>query len=294
MRAMGGLQRRWPASVAIILAVAAAMLGAATAPARADQVTQAVAAVDAQHSAVHRAQRLLRAAGVRHQARMGTRRLLRGRLFVSLQLRSSVSVHQIRKLRALLSHEHRLLARYPKRRLHLHRQLRTARHRLHHLERREQALIRAQARAQTRLANVALRRLRHHTLRLRGNPLGVHAVRIALKQLGTPYVWAGDTPSGGFDCSGLVMWVYGKLGVALPHFAASQAQLGKPVEIRRLQPGDLVFFEHPIGHVAMYVADGLLIEAPHTGDVVRITRLDDPWHIANYQGAVRIFTRPQV
>jgi cell wall-associated NlpC family hydrolase len=93
--------------------------------------------------------------------------------------------------------------------------------------------------------------------------------------LGIAYVWAGASPSQGFDCSGLVMYVYAKFGVRLPHAATLQARLGRPVSFADLQPADLVFFGSPsfYYHVGIYIGDGLFIEAPHTGDVVKVSRL---------------------
>jgi len=118
---------------------------------------------------------------------------------------------------------------------------------------------------------------------------GKLVVQAALKQLGRPYLWGGDSPTNGFDCSGLTAWAYAKadVGVNLPHLARAQFHMGKPVALSQLRPGDLVFFEKGIGHVAMYLADGLLIEATHTGDIVRITHLDDDWHVTELQGARR-------
>ena len=112
---------------------------------------------------------------------------------------------------------------------------------------------------------------------------GAQAVEIAMKYLGVPYVWGDSTPSG-FDCSGLVMYVYGKLGVSLPHHAADQYGYGTHVSRSQLEPGDLVFFGDPIHHVGIYVGNGDMINAPHTGAVVRIQPLD-----ADYAGATRIF-----
>jgi hypothetical protein len=269
--------------------LAAGVTGYAATPARADQVTQALAQVQAQRGVLHRAIHLLSKAERRHQHQIGSHRWFSGRLAQVVHLHGHAGLVRVNRIRSRIRYDERLLERYPHRRTRLRRDIRQARDQLHQLETRAHALILRQARAQARLADRALRQLKHHKLKmLMGNKLGVRAVRLALTRLGTPYVWGGASPRAGFDCSGLVMWAYGKLGISLPHFAASQAELGRRVSIKNLQPGDLVFFESPIGHVAMYVADGLLIEAPHSGDVVRITRLDDPWHVANFQGAVRI------
>ena len=97
------------------------------------------------------------------------------------------------------------------------------------------------------------------------------AVRIARTQLGVPYVYGGASP-GGFDCSGLVMFVYSQVGVSLPHNAAAQYNYGTPVSQSDLQPGDLVFFDG-LGHVGIYIGGGQFIHAPHTGDVVKISSL---------------------
>lgn len=121
---------------------------------------------------------------------------------------------------------------------------------------------------------------------LRGRSLGVRAARTALSAVGVPYVWGGESPSG-FDCSGLVQWAYGRLGITLPRVAADQFHAGRPVRSSALAPGDLVFFESGIGHVAMYLGDGLIVEAPHPGAVVWVTELGDDWHRSEYQGAIR-------
>jgi peptidoglycan DL-endopeptidase CwlO len=111
-------------------------------------------------------------------------------------------------------------------------------------------------------------------------------VGIAMHYLGVPYVWGGASPEG-FDCSGLVMYVYAKVGVSLPHFAAYQFDVGVPVARSDLEPGDLVFF-HKLGHVGMYIGDGYIIQAPNTGDVVKISNLSEPWFANHYNGARRI------
>jgi cell wall-associated NlpC family hydrolase len=116
--------------------------------------------------------------------------------------------------------------------------------------------------------------------------LGELATRIATRYLGTPYRWGGAGP-GGFDCSGLVMYVYSKVGVSLPHHAASQYGRGRPVRYSALKPGDLVFFSG-LGHVGMFVGKGRFIDAPQSGDVVRIRPLAE--RSSSYVGARRIVT----
>jgi len=110
-------------------------------------------------------------------------------------------------------------------------------------------------------------------------------VSIAERYLGTPYVWGGASPSG-FDCSGLVMYVFAQVGVSLPHSSYSQYGMGSPVSRSDLQPGDLVFFDG-LGHVGIYVGGGSFIHAPHTGDVVKISSISG-WYASTYVGARRI------
>jgi cell wall-associated NlpC family hydrolase len=111
-------------------------------------------------------------------------------------------------------------------------------------------------------------------------------VGVALSKLNTPYVWGGSAP-GGFDCSGLVMWAYAQVGVALPHSTYAQWGYGVSVSKDQLQPGDLVFFDG-LGHVGIYIGGGQFVHAPHTGDVVRISSLDESWYAQTYVGARRI------
>ena len=110
-------------------------------------------------------------------------------------------------------------------------------------------------------------------------------VSIALQYLGVPYVWGGASPSG-FDCSGLTMYAYAKVGVYLPHNAAMQYGMGTPVSRSQLAPGDLVFF-NGLSHVGMCIGGGRFVHAPHTGDVVKISSLSEYWYSATYVGARR-------
>jgi cell wall-associated NlpC family hydrolase len=100
------------------------------------------------------------------------------------------------------------------------------------------------------------------------------AVAAAESQLGVPYVWGGESPGVGFDCSGLTAWAWGQAGVPLPHYSGSQMADTTPVPVSDLEPGDLLFYG-PGGseHVAMYIGDGKMIEAPYTGAYVWITAL---------------------
>ena len=111
------------------------------------------------------------------------------------------------------------------------------------------------------------------------------AARLATRYLGAPYVWAGASPSG-FDCSGLVMYAFGQVGVAVPHNAAQQFRLGVPVARDRLVPGDVVFFNE-LRHNGIYLGDGRFVHATKPGGV-KIARLDDGWFRTRWVGARRL------
>jgi cell wall-associated NlpC family hydrolase len=110
-------------------------------------------------------------------------------------------------------------------------------------------------------------------------------VGIAMRYLGVRYVWGGSSPSG-FDCSGLVAYVYAQVGVSLPHYTGAQWNMGVAVDRADLQPGDLVFFDG-LGHVGIYIGGNQFIHAPHTGDVVKISSITG-WYADTYVGARRI------
>ena len=115
------------------------------------------------------------------------------------------------------------------------------------------------------------------------NTIGAQALQFALSQRGDPYIWGAAGPSS-FDCSGLVLWAYAQVGISLPHFTGDQWNMGVHVARADLQPGDLVFFYPDIGHVGLYIGNGLMVDAPNFGEVVQVEPV--MWDV--YVGAVRI------
>jgi cell wall-associated NlpC family hydrolase len=101
-------------------------------------------------------------------------------------------------------------------------------------------------------------------------PSAAVAVSTAEAQIGKPYAWAGAGPNG-FDCSGLTMFAWAAAGVVLPHNAAAQQAMlpAVPPDQAHLAPGDLLFYDTPVDHVAMYVGNGMMVEAAHSGVPVR-------------------------
>jgi cell wall-associated NlpC family hydrolase len=106
-----------------------------------------------------------------------------------------------------------------------------------------------------------------------GSGKAQQVVALAQRYLGTPYRWGGSQP-GGFDCSGLLQYVWGQRGVKIPRTSQQQFKTGVPINKGQLRPGDAVFFEGSApGHVGMYLGGGKFIESPHSGAVVRISNL---------------------
>jgi cell wall-associated NlpC family hydrolase len=118
------------------------------------------------------------------------------------------------------------------------------------------------------------------------------AVELARSKIGAPYVWGAEGPDA-FDCSGLVLWVYGQLGLQVPRTAQQQFDWATPIDPAQLQPGDLTFFENTytssdrITHVGIYVGGGMMVMATTTGDYVREVAMSDAYWSAHFAGAGR-------
>lgn len=110
------------------------------------------------------------------------------------------------------------------------------------------------------------------------------AVKFALAQVGLPYVFGSAGP-GSYDCSGLTMAAYASAGISLPHSAAQQFNYGHHVPASALKPGDLMFYYSPIGHVTIYIGDGLMVSAPQDGEDVSVVPADTG---GDYVGATRL------
>lgn len=166
------------------------------------------------------------------------------------------------------------------------------------------ALVRQEEERQRRIAEELARRAAAEAAARKaaprqasGAPGSAHpeAVDIALRYLGVPYVWGGSSPSG-FDCSGLMHYVYLQVGISLPRTSRQQYRVGAFIPVDRvgsLQPGDLVFFGYngdpdQVHHVGMYVGSGNFVHAPGTGDRVKVSSLQDRISTrGDYVGAVR-------
>ena len=115
----------------------------------------------------------------------------------------------------------------------------------------------------------------------------------AIGLVGTPYRYGGNSPQGGFDCSGLVQFVFrDSAGVRLPRSTRELVAIDAPeVDRRELQPGDLVFFNPGGGtasHIGIYVGEGRFVHAPSTGGTVRLDLLDADYWRRSYAGARRV------
>jgi cell wall-associated NlpC family hydrolase len=122
----------------------------------------------------------------------------------------------------------------------------------------------------------------------RARELALHA----LSHIGVPYRYGGTSPEGGFDCSGLVQYVYSRgAGLVLPRNTQALSAVGAPVDVGDLEPGDLVFFDtlrKPYSHVGIYLGDQRFIHAPTTGGQVELVDIRDRYWQSRYNGARRL------
>ena len=135
------------------------------------------------------------------------------------------------------------------------------------------------------------RRRAHGAARRAPSATAQHAITVASQFIGTAYHFGGASPATGFDCSGLAQYAYGQSGVTLPRVAADQFKVGQPVDRASLQPGDIVFFQDSTGyihHEGIYLGNDKFLQAPHTGDVVKISSLDDPYYAGQFAGGRRM------
>jgi cell wall-associated NlpC family hydrolase len=117
--------------------------------------------------------------------------------------------------------------------------------------------------------------------------LGDRAAAIAVQAVGVPYRWGGSSPEAGFDCSGLVYWAYGRLGLDLPHSSYALYGLGRQVPRSRIKRGDLLFFSG-LGHVGVYLGRGRMVHAPQSGKRVEVVELGGPYYGGAFVGARRL------
>jgi cell wall-associated NlpC family hydrolase len=126
--------------------------------------------------------------------------------------------------------------------------------------------------------------------RARHTTLGDRAARLALRAVGVPYRWGGSSPSSGFDCSGLVYWTYGRLGISLPHSSYALYGRGRRVARSHLKRGDLLFF-YGLGHVGIYIGHGRMVHAPRAGRNVEVVQLGRSYYGRALVGARRLTYR---
>jgi cell wall-associated NlpC family hydrolase len=136
---------------------------------------------------------------------------------------------------------------------------------------------------QVRLAHIEWLLRVHHAEALHRTHRADLVIAAAASQIGVPYVYASARPGHGFDCSGLVMWAYGRVGVHLPHNSTAIYLALPHVSRADLRPGDILYFREPEDHVAIYLGHGLMIHAPGWGQHVRVA----PVYWRYFYGAAR-------
>jgi peptidoglycan DL-endopeptidase CwlO len=116
---------------------------------------------------------------------------------------------------------------------------------------------------------------------------GQRAATLAVRMVGTPYRWGGESPDGGFDCSGLIRWSYGAVGVDVPHNSVALYGVGADVSDEKLETGDVLFFTG-LGHVGLYLGGGRMVHAPYSGKHVEIVNLATSNYGSRLIGARRV------
>jgi cell wall-associated NlpC family hydrolase len=141
------------------------------------------------------------------------------------------------------------------------------------------------------VAAASLRPTRHEPTPVvkKKRTIGERVAAIAVREVGVPYRWGGASPAG-FDCSGLVYWAYGRLGIELPHSSYALYDQGRKVPRPRMRPGDLLFFSG-LGHVGIYIGRGRMVHAPHSGTRVQVVNLRRSSYGARLIGVRRIVPR---
>jgi cell wall-associated NlpC family hydrolase len=117
--------------------------------------------------------------------------------------------------------------------------------------------------------------------------VGDRAAKVALRAVGIPYRWGGSSPASGFDCSGLVYWAYGRVGVQVPHSSYALYGEGRHVLRSRMKAGDVLFFSG-LGHVGLYLGHGRMVHAPSSGRRVEVVTLGSSHYGGRLVGARRI------
>lgn len=117
--------------------------------------------------------------------------------------------------------------------------------------------------------------------------IGERAARIALETVGIPYRWGGESPTSGFDCSGLVRWAYGRLGIDVPHSSYAIWSTGRRVARTQMKAGDVLVFSG-LGHVGLYLGRGRMVHAPYSGRTVEVVGLASTTYGSRLVGARRL------
>jgi murein DD-endopeptidase len=128
-----------------------------------------------------------------------------------------------------------------------------------------------------------------------GATLAARAAATAQSMVGEPYRWGGHSP-GGFDCSGLVYYSYGRAGAEIPRTSSQLFRSSRPIPLTEVRAGDLVFFRvaGKASHVGIYLDDGRFVHAPSSGKRVNIASLREGWYARHFLRAGRLDVKPRL